>query len=113
VDLGLFLVGGRVAAGVRRRASSGRFVTNAGRGATLSPFAPSARLERLAVAAARAMGLDYAGVDVIETERGPTVLEVNGAPRWRALLEATGRDMADAIVALAASRAGDPSTQPA
>ena len=105
-DLRLFVVGERVAAAVRRRAAAGSFLTNAHQGGTLSAFTPSARLERLAVAAARTLGLDYAGVDVIETETGPTVLEVNGAPRWRALLEATGKDMADAIAVLAAARAG-------
>lgn len=105
-DLRLFVVGGCVAAAIRRRAAAGQFLTNAHQGATLDAVAPGARVERLAVRAARALGLAYAGVDIIETDAGPTVLEVNGAPRWRGLLEATGHDMADAIVALAAARAG-------
>ena len=52
----------------------------------------------LGVKAAEAMGLDYAGVDIIESERGPVILEVNGAPGWQALKVATGVDVAKKIV---------------
>ena len=44
-----------------------------------------------------ALGLDYAGVDLVVGPEGPTVIEVNGNPSWQGILEATGLDMAEAI----------------
>jgi ribosomal protein S6--L-glutamate ligase len=52
----------------------------------------------IGVNAVKAIGLDYAGVDIIESDRGPVVLEVNGAPGWQALKQATGVDVAEKIV---------------
>ena len=49
--------------------------------------------------ATQRLGLDYAGVDLVVAARGPEVLEVNGTPSFRGIWEATGRDMAAAIVA--------------
>jgi len=60
----------------------------------------------LGVKATHAIGLDYAGVDVIESERGPVILEVNGAPGWQALKQATGVDIAEEIVRHATMRPG-------
>jgi len=54
--------------------------------------------ERLGVEAVKAMGLVYAGVDIIESERGPIILEVNGAPGWQALKSVSGVDIAEKIV---------------
>jgi ribosomal protein S6--L-glutamate ligase len=51
----------------------------------------------VAEAAAGALGLDYAGVDLVLGPDGPVVLEVNGNPSWHGILEATGLDMAEAI----------------
>jgi tetrahydromethanopterin:alpha-L-glutamate ligase len=104
-DLRLFVIGDRVAAAIRRTAARGAFAANEGQGGRLEPIAPLPRLARLAVRAARALGLEYAGVDLIDGTGAPTVLEVNGAPRWRGILAASGRDMADEIVAHASARA--------
>jgi glutathione synthase/RimK-type ligase-like ATP-grasp enzyme len=66
-----------------------------------------------AVRATEAIGLDYAGVDLVETARGPLVLEVNGTPLFQGIFEATAVDVAPAIVAHALRRAarGRPSEQ--
>lgn len=101
-DLRLFVVGDRVPAAIARVAPPGEFRTNVHLGGRVRPFEPTAAMVRLAVRAARILGLDYAGVDVVEGKDGPTVLEVNGTPRWEGILEATGRDMAQDIAAHAA-----------
>jgi ribosomal protein S6--L-glutamate ligase len=61
---------------------------------------------RLAVRAARAIGLDYAGVDLMVSGGAATVIEVNGTPAFEKVNRATGRDMARALVAYAVDKAG-------
>jgi tetrahydromethanopterin:alpha-L-glutamate ligase len=104
-DLRLFVVGEHVPAAVARVAASGEFRTNVHQGGKPRPLDPAPEACGLAVRAARALGLEYAGVDMLETSDGYTVLEVNGTPRWEGILQATGRDMADEIVAWAAALA--------
>jgi len=96
-DTRLFVVGDRVAGAMERIAPRGEWRTNVERGARVRPLRPSAALARMAVQAARALGLDWAGVDVVAGPDGPTVLEVNGNPSWIGILEATGEDMAEPI----------------
>jgi ribosomal protein S6--L-glutamate ligase len=52
----------------------------------------------LAVHATTLIGLSYSGVDLLITPRGPELIEVNGTPSWQGIYQATGRDMAPAIV---------------
>jgi ribosomal protein S6--L-glutamate ligase len=59
----------------------------------------------MAIAAARALGLDWTGVDVVRGPRGPQVIEVNGNPSWQGILEATGEDMAEPIAQHVLARA--------
>ena len=96
-DVRLFVVGGSVPAAIERRAPPGEWRTNVSAGATAVPIAIAPLLRRIAVRAARALDLDYAGIDVVAGPRGPVVIEVNGNPSWRGILEATGRDMAEDI----------------
>lgn len=96
-DLRLFVVGDRVAGAMERIAAPGEWRTNVERGARVRPMQPDAGLARIAVRAARALGLDWAGVDLVRSPDGPTVLEVNGTPSWVGILEATGEDMAEPI----------------
>ncbi len=95
-DLRVFVVGDRVVAAMVRRSSGWR--TNAARGATTEPLAPSAELEELAHRAAAAMGGGVLAVDVMESPRGLVVHEVNPTPEFKALNAATGADIAGAIV---------------
>jgi ribosomal protein S6--L-glutamate ligase len=97
-DTRLFVVGARVAGAMERWAPEGEWRTNVERGARVRPLRPDRALSRVAVRAAGALGLDWAGVDVVSGPCGPTVLEVNGNPSWIGILEATGEDMAEPIV---------------
>jgi tetrahydromethanopterin:alpha-L-glutamate ligase len=104
-DARLFVVGGGVEAGIERVAPAGEWVANVARGARAGPLRQDAGVEALAVAAARALGLDWAGVDVVVGPGGPVVIEVNGNPSWNAVHEVTGRDMAEPIAEHVLARA--------
>ncbi|HEX9243579.1 MAG TPA: RimK family alpha-L-glutamate ligase [Anaeromyxobacter sp.] len=97
LDLRVFVVGGRARAAIARRAPAGEWRTNVERGATSERVALRPEVAATAEAAAVALGLDYAGVDLVPSGEGATVLEVNGNPSWRGILEATGLDMAEVI----------------
>jgi RimK family alpha-L-glutamate ligase len=98
-DVRVFVVGGRVLGAIERRAPAGEWRTNIARGAAARPCDVSGRWEDLAVGAAAAVGADYAGVDLLPSRDGDVfVLEVNGLPGWQGLQQATGLDVADAIV---------------
>jgi RimK family alpha-L-glutamate ligase len=92
-DLRAFVVGGRVLAAIERVGPGWR--ANLARGARAQAAELSAAQERMSLAAAEALGADYAGVDLL----GEHVLELNGIPGWKGLQEATGADVAAALVA--------------
>ncbi|MBQ4334373.1 MAG: RimK family alpha-L-glutamate ligase [Myxococcaceae bacterium] len=96
-DLRVFVVAGRVAGAVARVAQPGEFRTNMARGAQAQQVTLTAAIERLASRAARALGLDYTGVDIIDGPDGPQVIEVNGNPAFDMIFQATGEDMARAV----------------
>lgn len=96
-DVRAFVVGGRVIGAIERRAPGWR--TNISRGGSARPVTLSPEWEAMAVRAARAVGADYAGVDLLPARDGTVyVLEVNGIPGWRGLQEASSIDVASAIV---------------
>jgi RimK family alpha-L-glutamate ligase len=92
-DLRAFVVGGRVLAAVERVGPGWR--KNLARGARAQVAELSAEQERLCLKAAEVVGADYAGVDLL----GDYVLELNTIPGWHGLQEATGADVAAALVA--------------
>jgi ribosomal protein S6--L-glutamate ligase len=96
-DLRVFVVGGRARAAITRYAPPGEWRTNVSAGARAEPVLIGPALGGAAEAAAAALGLDYAGVDLVAGARGITVLEVNGNPSWQGIQEATGLDMAEVI----------------
>jgi ribosomal protein S6--L-glutamate ligase len=96
-DVRALVVGGRVAGAMRRAARHG-FRSNLHRGGEGSPLELAAPFAEAALRAARAMGLEVAGVDLLEARSGPMVLEVNSSPGFEGLEEATGLDIAGAIV---------------
>ncbi|HOF86868.1 MAG TPA: RimK family alpha-L-glutamate ligase [Armatimonadota bacterium] len=103
-DIRAFVVGDRVAASIYRVAAPGGWRTNIAQGGAPERCRLDAATAGLAVAAARAVGLDYTGVDLLEGPEGPSVIEVNGNPLWQGVLDATGRNMAEEIVAWVITR---------
>jgi ribosomal protein S6--L-glutamate ligase len=88
-----FVVGDRVLAAIERIGSGWR--VNLARGARAQATELTAEQERVCLQAAAALGVDYAGVDLL----GEHVLELNGIPGWHGLQTATGADVAAALVA--------------
>lgn len=97
-DLRCFVVGGKVVAAMRRQAPKGDFRSNLHRGGTAKGVRASEAEKDVAVRAANALGLGVAGVDLIRSERGPLVLEVNASPGLEGIENASGIDVAGAIV---------------
>src|SRR5580693_2084804 len=98
-DYRAIVVGGRVVAAMRRQAKHGEFRSNLHRGG----HGASVTLERAyrvaAVAATRVMGLEVAGVDLLESKSGPKILEINSSPGLEGIERASGIDVAGAIIA--------------
>jgi ribosomal protein S6--L-glutamate ligase len=99
-DLRCFVVGDRVVAAMQRQAAPGDFRSNLHRGGTATAVETSAEEQAVAVRAAHAVGLAVAGVDLIRSQRGPLVLEVNASPGLEGIEESTGIDIAAKIVDL-------------
>jgi RimK family alpha-L-glutamate ligase len=96
-DIRVFLVGGRVLGAIERTAPNWR--TNFSRGGKASAFTLPPAWAELAMRAAAAVGAEYAGVDLLPAEDGTVyVLEVNGIPGWEGLQQATGIDVAGAVI---------------
>ncbi|MFL5329615.1 MAG: RimK family alpha-L-glutamate ligase [Gemmataceae bacterium] len=96
-DLRAFVLGKKVLAGMRRYAD-GDWRTNVAQGARAETADISRIQEKLAIDAAKAVGCEVAGVDLLPGPNGPVVLEVNGVPGWRALSSACTIDVAGAII---------------
>jgi tetrahydromethanopterin:alpha-L-glutamate ligase len=95
-DYRLFVLRGRVIATMMRRAAT--WITNVKQGGQPLAVAPDLKMERLAIAAAEAVGAAIAGVDILVTADGaPTVLEVNSMPAWSGLQKVSNRNIAEAI----------------
>ncbi len=97
-DVRALVVGDRVIAAMRRRASGGEFRSNVHRGGSAEPVDLEPEFEHTAVRAAQIMGLRVAGVDMLEGADGPLVMEVNSSPGLEGIETATGLDVAGAIV---------------
>ncbi|NKF51065.1 30S ribosomal protein S6--L-glutamate ligase [Shewanella sp. WXL01] len=97
-DIRCFVIGDKVIAAMKRQALAGEFRSNLHRGgtATLVKLTPEERLT--AVRAAKTMGLNVAGVDLLRSKHGPLVMEVNSSPGLEGIEKATNIDVADKIV---------------
>lgn len=103
-DIRAFVCGGRVIAAMQRTAAPGEFRANIRLGARADAIMLPESEAALALAAAAALGLDVAGVDLLRCAAGPLLLEVNAAPGFEALEAATGCDIAGQMLDLLISR---------
>jgi ribosomal protein S6--L-glutamate ligase len=97
-DLRCFVVGDRVVASMRRQAPEGDFRSNLHRGGSAEHVEASVDEQDVAVRAARGLGLNVAGVDLIRSQRGPLVLEVNSTPGLEGIEQVCQADVAGRIV---------------
>ncbi|HSX19890.1 MAG TPA: 30S ribosomal protein S6--L-glutamate ligase, partial [Gammaproteobacteria bacterium] len=97
-DLRCFVIGDKVVAAMKRTAKEGDFRSNLHRGgrAELVKLSPEER--KTAIKAAKVIGLNVAGVDILRSSRGPLVLEVNSSPGLSGIEKATGEDVAGMII---------------
>ncbi|MEX0936607.1 MAG: 30S ribosomal protein S6--L-glutamate ligase [Pirellulales bacterium] len=97
-DIRCFVVGDRVIAAMKRQAASGEFRSNLHRGGTAEKIKISPEERSTARRAARTMGLNVAGVDILRSNHGPLVMEVNSSPGLEGIEETTGVDVAGKII---------------
>lgn len=98
-DIRALVIGARVVAAMKRQAEPGEFRSNLHRGGTATRIRLSPNDCRIAVTAARTLGLRMAGVDMLESNDGPLVMEVNSSPGLEGIQRATSIDVADAVIA--------------
>lgn len=97
-DVRAFVVGGKVVAAMRRTGAPGDFRSNLHRGGSAQAVKLTPKERSTAVRAAKAMGLNVAGVDILQSDEGPLVLEVNSSPGLEGIEGASGVDIADLII---------------
>jgi len=97
-DIRAIVIGQKVVAAMLRHAAPGEFRSNLHRGGTSEGLKLSPEERRTAVKAARAMGLDVAGVDMLRSSRGPVVIEVNSSPGLEGIESASGVDVAGHVI---------------
>jgi ribosomal protein S6--L-glutamate ligase len=110
-DIRAFVVGGKVAAAMKRQAAAGEFRSNLHRGGAAEAIKLTPAERATAVRAAKAMGLNVAGVDMLQSDSGPMVLEVNSSPGLEGIEVASGVDIADAIIEFIEDNADEPGTR--
>lgn len=98
-DIRCFVVGERVVASIRRQAGEGEFRSNLHRGGTANTVRITPEERSTARRAARIMGLNVAGVDILRSNHGPVVMEVNSSPGLQGVEKVTGKDIAGRIYA--------------
>lgn len=97
-DIRAFVIGDKVVASMMRRAKEGEFRSNLHRGGSAVPVKITEEEAKVAINAARALGLNVAGVDLLRSSRGPLVLEVNSSPGLQGIETSTGLDIAGMII---------------
>ena len=104
-DIRALVVGNKVVAAMKRTGAEGEFRSNLHRGGSAQPIKISPEERSTAVRAARTMGLNVAGVDMLRANHGPVVMEVNSSPGLEGVEKATGIDIAGQIIDFLAKNA--------
>lgn len=97
-DIRVFIVDGVVVGAMKRQGKEGEFRSNLHRGGSANVIELADEEENAALKAAKAMGLGIAGVDLLQSSRGPLILEVNSSPGLEGIETATGKDIANFII---------------
>jgi ribosomal protein S6--L-glutamate ligase len=97
-DIRAFVIGDKVVAAMMRSAAEGEFRSNLHRGGNAAKIKITPAERVTAVKAAKAMGLSVAGVDILRSNHGPVVMEVNSSPGLEGIEKSTGQDVAGAII---------------
>ena len=97
-DIRCLVVGGRVVAAMKRKGKEGDFRSNLHRGGSASAIKVTPAERSTAIAAAKALGLNVCGVDLLRSNHGPVVMEVNSSPGLEGIEKATGIDVASEII---------------
>jgi len=97
-DIRAFVIGGKVVAAMKRTGAEGEFRSNLHRGGSAQVIKISPEERSTAIRAAKAMGLNVCGVDMLRSNHGPVVMEVNSSPGLEGVEKATGKDIADMII---------------
>jgi ribosomal protein S6--L-glutamate ligase len=97
-DIRCFVVGDKVVAAMKRQAKEGEFRSNLHRGGIAKVVRITPEERSTAVRAARIMGLNVAGVDLLRSNHGPVVMEVNSSPGLEGIEQATGKDVAGMMI---------------
>ncbi|MBN1112473.1 MAG: 30S ribosomal protein S6--L-glutamate ligase [Bacteroidales bacterium] len=97
-DIRCFVIDGKVIASIQRSAQPGEFRSNIHQGGTASIVKITAEERKLAIKAAKILKLDVAGVDIIRSNKGPLLLEVNSSPGLEGIEKATGKDIASLMI---------------
>lgn len=97
-DIRCIVVGDRIIASMMRKGADGEFRSNIHRGGSAHRVKITPKERATAVKAAKAMGLEFAGVDMLRTQHGPVVMEVNSSPGLEGIETTTGIDVADKVI---------------
>jgi ribosomal protein S6--L-glutamate ligase len=97
-DIRAFVVDGQVVGAMKRQAKEGEFRSNLHQGGSATVIKLTAEERSTAIKAAKKLGLGIAGVDMLQSERGPLVMEVNSSPGLEGIENATGVDIAGKII---------------
>ena len=97
-DIRCFVIGDKVFAAMKRQSADGDFRSNLHVGGRAEPIKLRPEERAIAVKAAKSLGLNVAGVDIVRSSHGPLVLEVNSSPGLEGIEKVTGKDIATAII---------------
>lgn len=106
-DIRAFVIDGKIVGAMRRQGKEGEFRSNLHRGGAGTLVKLTSKQKQAALRAARAMGLSIAGVDMLPSDRGPLILEVNSSPGLQGIEKATDKDIASMIVKYVVKKAGE------